>query len=257
MFLLWIKSIFAIHKGTIIFFYPDKLKKLLGSILKFFIPLLCGAALFWYLYSHLDMHQIGVILQSEINYFWIALSMIIGLMSHIFRALRWKLQLKTLGVDPSVKALTNAVFGMYAMNLLIPRVGEVWRCTYLARREKMSFTQVLGSIISERLCDTLTLVFLTVITFFLQMKVFRDFLRKFPTIEETLWRMITTPWLYICLLVMVGFLIWLFTKKTENRWVAKVKSIVKNLWYGFPLRYGSVIFWNFMYVFLLSVRCSI
>lgn len=46
MFLLWIKSIFAIHKGTIIFFYPDKLKKLLGSILKFFIPLLCGAALF-------------------------------------------------------------------------------------------------------------------------------------------------------------------------------------------------------------------
>ena len=65
------------------------------------------------------------------------------------------------------------------------------------------------------------------------MKVFRDFLRKFPTIEETLWRMITTPWLYICLLVMVGFLIWLFTKKTENRWVAKVKSIVKNLWYGF------------------------
>ena len=233
MFLLWIKSIFAIHKGTIIFFYPDKLKKLLGSILKFFIPLLCGAALFWYLYSHLDMHQIGVILQSEINYFWIALSMIIGLMSHIFRALRWKLQLKTLGVDPSVKALTNAVFGMYAMNLLIPRVGEVWRCTYLARREKMSFTQVLGSIISERLCDTLTLVFLTVITFFLQMKVFRDFLRKFPTIEETLWRMITTPWLYICLLVMVGFLIWLFTKKTENRWVAKVKSIVKNLWYGF------------------------
>ena len=109
MFLLWIKSIFAIHKGTIIFFYPDKLKKLLGSILKFFIPLLCGAALFWYLYSHLDMHQIGVILQSEINYFWIALSMIIGLMSHIFRALRWKLQLKTLGVDPSVKALTNAV----------------------------------------------------------------------------------------------------------------------------------------------------
>ena len=45
MFLLWIKSIFAIHKGTIIFFYPDKLKKLLGSILKFFIPLLCGSFL--------------------------------------------------------------------------------------------------------------------------------------------------------------------------------------------------------------------
>lgn len=56
------------------------------------------------------MHQIGVILQSEINYFWIALSMIIGLMSHIFRALRWKLQLKTLGVDPSVKCPDKRCF---------------------------------------------------------------------------------------------------------------------------------------------------
>lgn len=154
-------------------------------------------------------------------------------MSHLFRALRWRLQLRTLGVNPDIKSLLNAVFGMYAMNLLIPRVGEVWRCTYLARREKMPFTQVLGSIISERLCDTLTLILLTVITFFLQMKVFRDFLRKFPTIEETLWQMMTTPWLYVGGIVICGVLIWLFTKKTENRWVIKTKSIVKNLWYGF------------------------
>lgn len=209
------------------------MKKLLGNILKFSIPLLFGIALFWYLYSHLDIRQIGVILQSEINYFWIAVSMVIGLMSHMFRALRWRLQLQTLGTDPSVRVLANAVFGMYAMNLLIPRVGEVWRCTYLARREKMSFTQVLGSMISERLCDTLTLGFLTVITFFLQMKVFRDFLRKFPTIEETLWNLLTTPWLYIIVICASGLLIWLFLKKTENKWVLKMKAVVKNLWYGF------------------------
>ena len=120
------------QRGTIIFFYPDKLKKLLGSILKFFIPLLCGAALFgictviWTCTRSESFYNLKLIT------FGSALSMIIGLMSHIFRALRWKLQLKTLGVDPSVKALTNAVFGMYAMNLLIPRVGKcgvvlIWR----------------------------------------------------------------------------------------------------------------------------------
>lgn len=201
--------------------------------MKFSIPLLFGVALFWYLYSHLDMRQIGTILQSEINYFWIAVSMVVGLLSHMFRALRWRLQLKILGTNPSVRVLANAVFGMYAMNLLIPRIGEVWRCTYLARREKMSFTQVLGSIISERLCDTLVLGFLTVVTFFLQMRVFRDFLRKFPSIEETLWNLVTTPWLYIFVILMSGLLVWLFLKKTENKWVLKVKAIVKNLWYGF------------------------
>lgn len=197
------------------------------------MPLFIGIAIFWLLYRNLDMKKIWGILQSGINYYWIFLSMVIGLFSHIFRALRWRIQLRTLGTDPSMRTLTNAIFGTYAMNLIFPRLGEVWRCGYVARREKMSFTQALGSVFSDRLCDTLAVVLLTVGIFFLQMPIFRSFLRKFPTIEEAAWHLITSPWLYVGLIVIIIALVWLFCRKTENKYVLKVKSMVNNLWCGF------------------------
>ena len=48
------------------------------------------------------MHQIGVILQSEINYFWIALSMIIGLMSQY---------IQSIALEVAVKDLRSRSFG--------------------------------------------------------------------------------------------------------------------------------------------------
>ena len=93
------------------------MKKIVRNILKFLIPLCCGIAIFWALYSRLDMEQIARILQSEIKYGWIILSMIVGVVSHIVRAMRWQLQLRALGNPVSFRTLTNAIFGTYAMNL--------------------------------------------------------------------------------------------------------------------------------------------
>ena len=83
------------------------------NILKFLIPLCCGIAIFWALYSRLDIEQITRILQSEIKYGWIILSMIVGVVSHIVRAMRWQLQLRALGNPVSFRTLTNAIFGTY------------------------------------------------------------------------------------------------------------------------------------------------
>lgn len=209
------------------------MKKLLRNTLKFLVPLILGVGIFGFLYSKLDTKEIFTILKSEINYSWIFLSMFIGLLSHVARAYRWRLQLRTLGQNPTMRTLTNAIFGTYAMNLLFPRLGEVWRCTYVSRRQQMSFTQVLGSVFSDRLTDTVSVIFLTVVIFFLQMPVFREFLRKFPTIEEAAWQTVTSPWLYIGFVFVVIFIIWLFSKKTENKYVLKIKGMVKNLWFGF------------------------
>ena len=37
--------------------------------------------------------------------------MFIGLLSHVARAYRWRLQLRTLGQNPTMRTLTNAIFG--------------------------------------------------------------------------------------------------------------------------------------------------
>ena len=107
------------------------MKRIIRDIVKYLLPLLCGVWLFWYVYQKLDMNTIFQILKSDVNYFWIILSMVIAAFSHIARAFRWRLQLRALNITPSMRVLINAIFGTYAMNLLFPRLGEVWRCGYV------------------------------------------------------------------------------------------------------------------------------
>ena len=195
--------------------------------------MICGVALFWYLYSKLDTKEIFSILKSDINYFWIAVSMVISIFSHIARAFRWRLQLRALGLSPSMRSLVNAIFGTYAMNLVFPRLGEVWRCGYIAHREKSSFSQVFGSMVSDRLTDTLTVLILTISVFFLNMNVFLKFLSDYPSVQQGLVNTVTSPWLYAILLLAIGSVLWLFRKNTTNKWALKVKAMVQNLWTGF------------------------
>lgn len=209
----------------------QKLNKTVRNILKFLIPLCCGILIFWAVYRQLDMKRVLRIL-TEIKYEWIILSMIVGVMSHIARALRWRLQVQALGNNISLRTTTNAIFGTYAMNLVFPRLGEVWRCGYVAQREGMSFTMLLGSVVSDRLMDTVAVILLIVAVFFLQMNVLFDFLKEYPSIEETAIALATSPYLYLSLAVVVGAIIWLFRQKKEYRWVVRIKELMRKLWYG-------------------------
>lgn len=184
------------------------------------------------MYGKMDMHEIGKILQSEIDYKWILFSSVFGVLSHIVRAARWKIQLEVLDLRPSMRVLTNAIFGMYGINLLLPRVGEVWRCGYVAHDQKGSFVKVVGSMISERLTDTITVVLLTVVLFFMQMGFIREFLAKYPALKESMISTATSPWLYLFVIAVAAFLFILFRKKSDNVYVNKTKMAIRNLWHG-------------------------
>lgn len=134
--------------------------------------------------------------------------MVIAAFSHIARAFRWRLQLRALNITPSMRVLINAIFGTYAMNLLFPRLGEVWRCGYVAQREKASFTKVLGSMVSDRLSDTIMLAMLTFAVFMIQMKPFRQFLNENPSIETGVMNVLTSVWLYVGIFVCIVAVVW-------------------------------------------------
>ncbi len=210
----------------------QKIRKIIRNTLKVLVPLCCGIIIFWALYRQLDMAQILHILESEIKYSWVLLSMVVGVFSHIVRAMRWQLQLRALGRPISFRTLTNAIFGTYAMNLLFPRLGEVWRCGYVNRREDIPFTLLLGSVVSDRLMDTIAVLLLTMAVFFLQMHVLLDFLKQYPMIEDTIISLVTSPYPYLILLVVAVSIIWLFKQNGDNRWVLKLKELVHNLWLG-------------------------
>ena len=235
------------------------MKRITSYIFKFIIPLAFGVGLMWYIYSKLNMEEVGKILQYDINYWWIFLSGVIGLLSHIVRALRWKIQLKALPANPSMRVLTNAIFGTYAVNLILPRVGEVWRCAYVAQSEDKSFIKVVGSMISERLTDTLTVITITIITFFLQLDVLKEILNNNPSIKEGIVNIITSPALYSVIAVGIIALVWLFRFKSENTLIVKIKEMVNNLINGFKTIFkmkkkGLFLFYTVLMWFLYFVE---
>ena len=208
-----------------------ELHKIVRNTLKFLIPLGCGILIFWLLYRKLDVERFIAIL-SEIKYGWIILGMAVGVASHIVRALRWRLQVQALGQNVPVRTVTNAIFGTYAMNLLFPRIGEIWRCSYVARREGMSFTMLLGSVVSDRLMDSVAVAFLITAVLVLQMNVLLDFLAQYPVIEETAVSLVTSPYLYLSAAVAAGVIVWLFRQKSDYRWIARIRDTARNLWEG-------------------------
>ena len=93
------------------------------------------------------------------NPFFILISMLCGLLSHVSRAYRWKYLLEPLGYKPRFLNSFMAVMVAYLANFGIPRSGEVLRGVTISTYEKVPFEKAFGTIISERIADFIMLLF--------------------------------------------------------------------------------------------------
>lgn len=100
--------------------------------------------------------------------FWVAVSFILGTLSHLSRAWRWKYMLEPLGYKPKFTNNFMAVMVGYLANFGIPRSGEVLRAATLSSYEKVPFEKGFGSIISERIADLLALFLIVIAGLLLQ-----------------------------------------------------------------------------------------
>lgn len=125
-----------------------KMRTVLGYALRWLLPLALTVLLVSYMFKKVNFYDMMDIIRHGVDYWWILCAMGISVCSHIFRALRWRIQLRSLGIDAPLLALCCSIFGCYALNLVFPRLGEVWRCTYIAGREKAPFAKVLGSMVA-------------------------------------------------------------------------------------------------------------
>jgi uncharacterized membrane protein YbhN (UPF0104 family) len=109
------------------------------------------------------------------NYWWIVLSILMSLLSHYSRAVRWKMMFKPMGYDPKTANAFGAVLVNYLANLAFPRLGEVLRCSILARYEKIPIHKSLGTMITERVLDVICLGIVFLLMLVLQYSVFSEF----------------------------------------------------------------------------------
>lgn len=169
--------------------------------LKFISFFLLGIFLFWLVIKDQDINQIKSILSNDVNYFWIVVSLFLGLISHISRTIRWKLMIESIGYKPGMLNTFFAVMIGYLMNLVIPRMGEISRCGVLTKYEEIPFTKLVGTVVLERLIDILMLLILLLMVIFTQFGQMLEFLKNNPGVKENLEKVIYSPYLIIGIIV--------------------------------------------------------
>lgn len=232
----------------------SKLNVIAGYAVRWLLPLALTIVLVSYMFRKVNFSDMMDIIRHGVDYWWILCAMGISVLSHVFRALRWRIQLRSLDINAPLMALCCSIFGCYALNLVFPRLGEVWRCTYISRREKAPFTTVLGSMVADRLSDTLCVLLLTILTFIVAAPAINAFLTKYP-VGQGLLATASSPWFWISL-TGACVLIWaIFRLGRDTAPVRKIKGWSRDAWKGFAVVAKMKGKWAFLFYSLAIWTC--
>ncbi|WP_022825545.1 lysylphosphatidylglycerol synthase transmembrane domain-containing protein [Hymenobacter norwichensis] len=131
--------------------------KHLLTVLKYALLLAVSGLLMWYALRGQDLSRVGQYMRSA-NYWWLGLTVLISAMGYFSRAYRWRMQITPTGYNPSYWAVYHAMMVGYLANLVLPRMGEVIRCSVLQRSSKVPVQVALGTVVTERVIDVLVLL---------------------------------------------------------------------------------------------------
>ena len=207
-------------------------KSILRTFVKVVLPLGFGFLLLWWLFREMDLTEIWNVIRHGVRYDIILFSLLFGLFANIVRGLRWGLLIETLGVRFKRSNAINAVLGNYAVNLVLPRVGEVWRCGIVAKYDKISFSKLLGTLLIDRVSDTIMVGTITLFIFIFNIDFFISFFAKNPALLEGFHAMLNSIWIYALAIGLVILVWFVFKYMSRFTLVRKAKELLLNVWAG-------------------------
>jgi glycosyltransferase 2 family protein len=154
------------------------LKKRILSVIQYLFFLLIGALLLWLVLRKIDLREVASQIKLA-KYQWLLLSMGLGIVSHIVRAIRWNILIRSLGYKTETSTTFYAVMVGYLANTAFPRLGEVTRCGVLSKKKNIPFNALFGTVISERVFDFIVLVIILLLVIFLQFSFLKGFVDKY------------------------------------------------------------------------------
>lgn len=128
-------------------------------LLKIGLALSLGALFMWLAFRNVRLQEVFEYAK-RIQFGWIIPFAISALCSHVFRAERWRLLIEHDKKELDRVTLISGVLVGYLMNIVGPRLGEVSRPVYVARKEGLSSSKLMGTIVLERIIDVIVMAFL-------------------------------------------------------------------------------------------------
>lgn len=221
------------------------MKKGILNAIKTIAPLILGAALIYIPYSGFTPDERDLIYESikGANYNYVLIGVFLAFISHLSRAWRWNYMLTTISKKP--KFITNviAIGAGYAINLIIPRGGEIARAGVVKTFNDIPMDKAIGTIIAERVLDLVLLLSISVVAVALASEEMLPFLtNRLHQINSHI------SWLQL-LFCITGLLIvsilsyWILRKSS---FFARLKSFVTGLKIGFSSIWKMEKKWSYL-----------
>lgn len=174
------------------------------------------------------------------DYFYIFLSLIISIIGYWSRSYRWKFALNHLGYTTKFRNDFFTVSVSYLVNLTIPRSGEITRAVVLKKYENVPFDKGFGTIVAERVVDSLIFLLFLCIGFVLQFdKIYKFLLDNHFNFNKLIFIGITGFVFFIACI-----LIWKFSKLN---FILKLKNKLSGLSEGILSIYKMEKKWAYIF----------
>lgn len=210
-------------------------RKAVAMLLRYGVPIVITVGLCHVLLRGLDVRMMWQTVCRECDFTWIGINALLLITAMVARALRWRIQLKALGIKAGVWPLTLSVFGTYAVNLVFPRLGEVWRTGYVAQRYRAPFGTVFGSMVADRLTDTIAVGLISLLALLMAGPQVMSFLGQSAGVGAFVAGVLKSPlvWVVVCTLIFIIMV--LFKRYRRHRIVVAVVNVWHELWHGFAV----------------------
>lgn len=209
-----------------------KLNKALSVALRIFIPLAFGLLILWLLYRNMDFNELWKTLKSDANFGIIALSLIFGFVANTVRGLRWDILIKATGETPRPINSVLTTHGNYAVNMALPRMGEVWRCGAMSHYSGIGFPKLFGTLLIDRAFDFVIVGLLLAFAGIFNIGFFSTFFKNNPTLFEGLHKIFSSyiPYIILAVLLSIVYIVWRYFSHLAL--IQKISGAMKNVWTG-------------------------
>ena len=147
------------------------------TVLKYALLLSVSGALMVYAVRGQDLSRIGHYIATA-NYWWLTITLALSVLGYFSRAYRWQMQLNASQTPAPYWSVYHAMMVGYLANIVLPRMGEVIRCSVLRRTSGVPVQVALGTVVTERVIDVLILLGLFASVLLLDFNTFWSFVNQ-------------------------------------------------------------------------------
>ncbi len=151
------------------------------SIIKYSVSVAVTALFLYLAFRGTNFGELWASMLSA-NYWWMIPNFAALMLSHWLRAWRWRYMLEPVKPRISMRNLFSGVMVGYMMNNILPRAGELVRPYTIGKLEDIPKSAAFGTIVVERLLDTLSFILLVVSIPLLYRGPLKE---SFPWLENT------------------------------------------------------------------------